>query len=51
MITILEIEGKLSELRQKYKSATASNREIIKRQARALEIARERIEKKNAAKK
>jgi len=44
MITLLEIEDKLERLRKEYKEELVYvKREIIKRQARALQIAKEKI--------
>lgn len=42
-IESLQIEEKLAKLREEWKKATISRRDIIKRQARALQIAKEKI--------
>lgn len=44
-ITKEEIERRLGVLREKYRHALHQDREIIVRQARALQIAREKLEK------
>lgn len=46
MITLDTIDKRLKELREAYKVALDNDKEIIKRQARALQIAKEKLEKK-----
>lgn len=45
MVTIEEIDRKLAELREQYKYSLYQGREILKRRARALIIAKERLQK------
>ena len=46
MTTLDSIEKRLQELREAYQTASSGKREILKRQARALQIAKEKLEKK-----
>jgi hypothetical protein len=48
MVTIQELDQKLEVLRMKYQTAAPSMRPIIQRQARALQIAKEKIERRRS---
>jgi hypothetical protein len=46
VVTIAELDAKIAALREEYKTARPSSRQIITRRARALQIAKEKIWKK-----
>lgn len=45
-VTVEELEGKIQALRDEYRTASLSRREIIIRQAKALQIAKDKLEQR-----